>query len=137
MKTYETEISDFYKRYPSLVPEADNAKKSKKEKQPRPPKKLFNKVVKVNPEDTPYSDKYKYYYVLTYLPDLQWCHICPMKVRGKFCDTGRDKYVLVNEDEESEIDLSAVLCKIVKARAKRRTQDADKEEWDIIDEENS
>ena len=134
MQVFNAKLEEFFKNNPSLMPEASSmtskSKKYKGEKKQRQPK-LFNKVVSIDPDDTPYGDKYKYYYVLTYLPDLQWCHLCPMTTRGKFEESGRDKYVLVNEDEESEIDLTAAACSLVKARAMRRTQDADKEEWDI------
>ena len=135
MQVFQERLEEFYKSNPSLIPNpslnAPKGKKFKSEKKPRLPK-LYNKVVSIDPEETPYGAKYRYYYVLTYLPDLQWCHLCPMITRGKFEESMRDKFVLVNEDDESEIDVSATLCKLVKAKAMRRTQDADKEEW-VID----
>jgi len=133
VKQYEKDMKEFYKEHPEFAPEPPVArKKEKKEKKPR---KMFNKVVKLDPTSTPYGDEYKYYYVLTYLPDLQWCHLCPVITKGKFEESGRDKYVLVNEEEGKEIDVSATLCTVVKAKAMRRTTDADKEEWDIIEDE--
>lgn len=40
---------------------------------------LFNRVVRIDGEDA-----YEYWYVLTYLPDLQWCHVAPLERRGEF-----------------------------------------------------
>jgi hypothetical protein len=44
---------------------------------------LFNKVVARKSEEGEGTDR-KYYYVLTYLPDLQWCHLAPMYKSGVF-----------------------------------------------------
>ena len=43
------------------------------------PPKLFNRVVRIEGETD-----YEYFYVLTYLPDLQWCHVGPLEKRGVF-----------------------------------------------------
>ena len=43
------------------------------------PPKLFNRVVQIDGEDD-----YDFWYVLTYLPDLQWCHVAPLEKRGTF-----------------------------------------------------
>ena len=43
------------------------------------PPKLFNRVVRIEGETD-----YEYFYVLTYLPDLQWCHVAPLEQRGVF-----------------------------------------------------
>jgi len=95
------------------------------------PKALFNKVVKVD------SYPGEYFFVLTYLPDLQWCHLAPLRRDGIFTDKssakGHPKWVLVPEGEAQELDIAAPCCTIVKARAMRRCADADKEEWDIDD----
>lgn len=131
VKQYEKNMVEFYRVHPEFAPKTPAARK--KEKKEKKPKKMFNKVVKLDPTSTPYGDEYKYYYVLTYLPDLQWCHLCPVITKGKFEESDREKYVLVNEEEGKEIDVSATLCTIVKAKAMRRTTDADKEEWDIIE----
>ena len=40
---------------------------------------LVNRVVQIDGEDD-----YEYWYVLTYLPDLQWCHVAPLEVRSEF-----------------------------------------------------
>ena len=50
---------------------------------------------------------------------------------------GRPKYRLVDEKLGKEIDVSAMFCIPVKSRALRRCIDADKEEWDIVDDEGS
>ena len=55
-------------------------------------------------------------YVLTFLPDLQWCHVAPLERRGVFGDKpspgghlaeGRDRWMLVSEEEGGEIDIGA------------------------------
>ena len=104
----------------------------------KPAPKLFNKVVRVDGLGE------RYYYVLTYIPDLFWCRVAPMRQAGTFSAerekaakgvTGRPKWMLEPEGEGGgELDVSALRCVQVKARAVRRVQDADKEEWDIADQ---
>jgi|EP01046_Picozoa_sp_COSAG06_P001497 hypothetical protein len=101
------------------------------------PPKLFNKVVRVDGLGE------RYYYVLTYIPDLFWCRVAPMRQAGTFSAdrekaaknvTGRPRWMLEPEGEGGgELDVSAMRCQQVKARAVRRVQDADKEEWDVSD----
>ena len=98
---------------------------------------LFNRVVQIDGEDD-----YEYWYVLTYLPDLQWCHVGPLERRGTFGEkpsplghlaTGRDRWMLVAEDEGGEIDVGAGRCHIMEAIEMMRTRaNADTEEWDIV-----
>jgi hypothetical protein len=46
-------------------------------------RELFNMVVKLKPEAVTEGCEYKYWYVLTYIPDLKWCHLAPLvKVRS-------------------------------------------------------
>lgn len=54
------------------------------------------------------EDAYAYWYVLTYLPDLQWCHVAPLEARGTFSSKpapcghvaeGRMRWMLVSEEE--------------------------------------
>lgn len=47
---------------------------------------------------------------------------------------GRPKYMLVDETMGKEVDIAASFCIPIKARFMKRTLDADKEEWDIIDD---
>ena len=99
--------------------------------------KFFNKVVQVDGLGD------RYFYVLTYIPDLFWCRVAPMRQAGIFTAerekaaknvTGRPRWMLEPEGEGGgELDISAIRCTLVKARAVKRTQDADKEEWDIAD----
>jgi hypothetical protein len=100
---------------------------------------LFNKVVRLKP-GAPAADggvlRYTYWYVLTYIPDLLWCHLAPMEAVGTFgADKpkaqGRPKYKLVDEALGMEVDISSTFCIPVKARSMRKTMDADKEEWDV------
>ena len=80
--------------------------------------------------------------MLTYLPDLQWCHLAPLRKKGVFGEKtkvkgseGRPKYMLVGEEEGKEVDCGAAECEIVKSRACRKVPDADLEEWDVLWEE--
>jgi len=83
------------------------------------------------------DEEFEYFFVLTYIPDLFWCRLCPMKKEGKFTDTrfkkrlGKDRWILVPEGITEELDVSAVRCIPVKSVAVNRCKDADKEEWDI------
>ena len=101
---------------------------------PPPPRPLFNKVVRIEGETT-----YSYWFVLTYLPDLQWCHVAPLEARGTFgakagASADRPKWMLVSEDEGGEIDVSAARCHVVEAlEMTTNSVDADLEEWDIRD----
>jgi hypothetical protein len=47
---------------------------------------------------------------------------------------GRPKWKLVDESLGKEVDISSSFCIPIKSRSMKRTQDADKEEWDIIDD---
>jgi hypothetical protein len=81
---------------------------------------------------------YKYWFVLTYIPDLKWCHLAPMVQEGHFGPDrkrsyGRPRYRLVDEKLGKELDISSMYCIPVKSKALKRTVDADKEEWDIVD----
>jgi hypothetical protein len=104
---------------------------------------LFNKVVRLKPNAPPAdggSLKYTYWYVLTYIPDLLWCHLAPMEAVGTFGPDkpkaeGRPKYKLVDEKLGMEVDISSTFCIPVKARSMRKTMDADKEEWDVQGED--
>eukprot|EP00041_Stephanoeca_diplocostata_P027077 m.739801 g.739801 ORF g.739801 m.739801 type:complete len:1039 (-) comp23110_c0_seq5:3234-6350(-) len=99
------------------------------------PSKLFNKVVSVVGREGPW-------FVLTYIPDLQWCHLGPCIPRGKFGldkrgnpteNTGQPRWVLAPEGTAAELDTSAFNCTVIKSRTVRKVQDADKEEWCIVD----
>jgi hypothetical protein len=77
-------------------------------------------------------------FVLTYIPDLKWCHLAPMVQDGVFGPErkrshGRPCWRLVDEGLCHELDISSMYCNPVKSKALKRTVDADKEEWDILD----
>ena len=98
---------------------------------------LFNKVIKLR-DDALEGKNYKYWFVLTYIPDLKWCHLAPMVQEGHFGPErkrsyGRPRYRLVDEKLGKELDISSMYCTPVRSKALKRTADADKEEWDIID----
>src|SRR5262249_4741379 len=86
--------------------------------------------------------KFKYYYVLTYIPDLHWCRIAPLQQKGFFGPdrrgrSGRKKWMLVPESEGMELDVSAERCEVVEfAYVAKGCEDADEEEWDIFEPED-
>merc|ERR1711965_1061577 len=95
---------------------------------------LFNKVVAVEPAADGSSLPYSLYFVLTYIPDLQWCRLSPLEKKGNYRTgphAGQARWMLV-QGEDHEADVSALRCSVVRARAVRRTVDADEEEW-VID----
>ena len=104
---------------------------------PPPPPKLFNRVVTIRGEDA-----YEFWYVLTYLPDLQWCHVAPLETRGTFdsdgprgISKGKPRWMLVSEDMGGEIDVGAGRCVMMDAVEMKGTKEnADEEEWDILGE---
>jgi hypothetical protein len=46
---------------------------------------------------------------------------------------GRPRWRLVDENLGKELDISSMYCTPVKSKALKKTADADKEEWDILD----
>jgi hypothetical protein len=77
-------------------------------------------------------------FVLTYIPDLKWCHLAPMVKDGVFGperkrSNGRIRWRLVDEKLGKELDISSGYCIPVRSKALKKTADADKEEWDILD----
>lgn len=76
---------------------------------------------------------------MTYIPDLKWCHLAPLIQVGTFgsdkrTSEGRPKYKLVDESLGHEVDISAGFCIPVKSKSMRKTLDADKEEWDVMED---
>ncbi|CAB9511306.1 expressed unknown protein [Seminavis robusta] len=139
----------------------DVAKKRKKDHEA-----LYEKIVKIKPEalsfavtelpkkeDIPDLDDedptcslslqpetYKYWFVLTFVPDLQWCHLVPLVRVGEFSEedkkarlVGRSKWKLVDERLCQEIDICSRYVVPVKSRETKRSADANKEAWDILD----
>lgn len=101
-----------------------------------PPRKLFNKVVSVKGRPGPW-------FVLTYIPDLQWCHVGPLFECGVFGNdkkgevseaTGKTRWMLSPEGTAEELDVSAFNCTVLKSKTVRKVQDADKEEWYLLEE---
>ena len=96
---------------------------------------LFNKVVRLLHNE----NGWEYYFVLTYIPDLQWCHVAPMMQCGMFTTEkrgiamGRPKFMLVPEGKASELDVSASRCVVVRTRVMKGCPNADKEEWDVLE----
>ena len=64
--------------------------------------------------------------MLTYLPDLQWCHVAPLERRvfesSKGASAGRPKWMLVSEERGGEIDVGAGRCVVMEAREMKKTK---------------
>ena len=114
---------------PPVVP-SDNRKALAERGVPTPvagavPPKLFNRVVRIEGETD-----YEYFYVLTYLPDLQWCHVGPLEKRGVFAAgstrgrPGRDRWQLVPEEMGGERDCGASRCHIMEATEVKQTKES-------------
>ena len=60
-------------------------------------------------ESQPPCYPYKYWFVYQYVPDMEWCHLCPVHAVGEFKKgskrEGRQRYMLVPEGEAREIDV--------------------------------
>jgi hypothetical protein len=129
---YKENLDDFYKAHPELSPSESKSGSGSNNT-------LFNKVVKLKLGAIPDSHKgFTYFYVLTYIPDLQWCHLAPMRNAGKWGDEkpkaeGRPIWMLVDESEGMEVDISASFCIPVASKAMKKTVDADEEQWDIFE----
>lgn len=132
IETYEKNLELFFKKHPEMKPQLID--------EPEVEGTLFNQVVALK-KNAPGASKneFKYFYVLTYIPDLVWCHLAPMKQAGYWGDDkpecrGRPKWMLVDESEGKELDISADFCTLVPSRCMYRTEDADDERWDIFSE---
>jgi len=143
MEQYKVEMEKFKATHPDWISQQQSddidAPSTKKGKTKLGYKNLFNTVVKLNKEgQREAGSEFQYYYVLTYLPDLFWCHLAPMVPVGIFGPNrrnveGRTKWMLVDEGEGRELDITGAVCEPIKSRSMRGCADADKEEWDIID----
>ena len=96
---------------------------------------LYNKVVTV--QDLPPCYPNKYWFVYQYVPDMQWCHLCPLYVDGTFKTgprMGCPRYKLCPEGRAREVDVPASRCALVEARQCVHSASADKEVFDIPEE---
>lgn len=128
-KKYEAEMEQFKREGPqdtsNLLGEVDTS--------------LLEKVVKLKSTDgIAGASKFEYYYVLTFIPDLQWVHLIPMRKVGVFGPehpdgVGRPIWMIVGEDEGKEIDTTASMCLPVTALTMKNSADADDEQWNIYD----
>eukprot|EP00635_Sarcinochrysidales_sp_CCMP3193_P013538 CAMPEP_0118903160 /NCGR_PEP_ID=MMETSP1166-20130328/8140_1 /TAXON_ID=1104430 /ORGANISM="Chrysoreinhardia sp, Strain CCMP3193" /LENGTH=1126 /DNA_ID=CAMNT_0006842385 /DNA_START=38 /DNA_END=3418 /DNA_ORIENTATION=+ len=114
-----------------LAKKKTKKKTKKKKKQPA----LYNKIVTVT--DVPPCYPYTFWFVYQYVPDMEWCHLCPMEPVGVFGPNskreGRKRWRLVPEGQAREIDVAAARCTPVKHTTVAKTQSADKEIFDIHD----
>lgn len=138
-REHKAELST-WKKACQLITEEDDLKRKQNEVlacKDNDKNSLFSKVIKLRGDALEGKD-YKYWFVLTYIPDLRWCHLAPMVQEGHFGPErkrshGRPRYRLVDENLGKELDISSMYCIPLKSKALKRTVDADKEEWDIID----
>jgi hypothetical protein len=128
MRKYELELANFKREAPQDTTGLRGQDTS-----------LLEKVVKLKSNcGISGASKYDYYYVLTFIPDLQWVHLIPMVKAGEFDDEhpeirGRPIWKLVGEDAGKEIDTTAAMCEVVTARTMNNSANADDEHWDIYE----
>ena len=111
----------------------DSKKKQKNTKEKRI--SLYNRVVTVDKQPPCYP--YKYWFVYQYVPDMEWCHLCPIHETGIFKQgvrKGRRRFKLVPEGCAREIDVPAARCCPVDAKQCVGTSSADQEVFDILAE---
>ena len=135
-KKYEKKLKAYNimieKMFPSHTEKKKKKDKDKEIEKPKGVPMLINKVVKVALKPSEESG-WQYYFVLTYIPDLQWCRLAPMHPCGVFkgekngIARGRIRWKLVEEGRALELDISAKRCSIVKTRVMRGTPNADME----------
>jgi hypothetical protein len=162
MEEYDVE----YSLWKEMVEQEDQEPPAPKIVVNAPDESLFSKVVKLR-DDALDGKDYLYWYVhclqlarlhiylivlltltlpsldrfvLTYIPDLKWCHLAPMVQDGVFGpeskrSQGRPKWRLVDETFGHELDISSTFCISVKSKTMKKTADADEEEWDVLDED--
>jgi HMG (high mobility group) box/LysM domain len=168
MAKYEARIAAFYASKAELDELESLPKLPMSAGDPAIKASLYNKVVRLKPGATTEGSEYRYWYVvvsqrrvwrlllevdsvahlaaficcryvLTFIPDLKWCHLAPMVQDGTFGPDkpkaqGKPKWKLVDESLGKEVDISSSYCIPIKSRSMRKTLDADKEEWDVIDD---
>lgn len=128
MRKYELELANFKREAPQDTTGLRGQDTS-----------LLEKVVKLKSNcGISGASKYDYYYVLTFIPDLQWVHLIPMVRAGEFDDDhpeicGRPIWKLIGEDAGKEIDTTAAMCEVVTARTMNNSANADDEHWDIYE----
>jgi hypothetical protein len=128
MKKYEADMAQFQREGPDVSANLETEEIN-----------LLEKVVKLKSTDGIVgASKFDYYYVLTFIKDLHWVHLIPMRKNGVFGSEypdacGRPIWGIVGEDEGREIDATASLCQPVTAITMRNSADADEEQWNIYD----
>jgi len=128
MKKYELELANFKREAPQETSGLRGQDTS-----------LLEKVVKLKSNcGISGASKYDYYYVLTFIPDLQWVHLIPMVKAGEFDEEhpeicGRPIWKLIEEDAGKEIDTTAAMCEVVTARTMNNSANADDEHWDVYE----
>jgi len=158
---YDARLAEFARAHPRLAAAVHGRVKLSKDEDPAAPRKLFNKVLRVLPKPSAENrkawlrsigsplagpplpvERFTYFFVMTFVPDLNWCQLAPLVPDGVFPPSnkkkheravGRTRWKLAPETVASEIDVSASRCVVVRAYTMRGCEDADQEEWLIED----
>ena len=100
--------------------------------------RLYEAVVVVKDQPPCYAHV-RFWFVVQFVPDVMWCHLCPLRRDGRFDATsgrrnGRHRYVLPPEgSDERELDIAASRCVLVRSTMTLNTEDANDEVWDVED----
>lgn len=137
MDKYKKELANFHKAHPELE-SSDEEDEEDDDDGDDTPHSLINKVVKLKGDQ---EREHEYYFVLTYIPDLCWAHLAPLECVGRWGPDkpkakGRPIWMLVDESEGKEVDISGSFCIPVQSRAMKGTADADCEQWDILESDD-
>ena len=77
----------------------------------------------------------RYWFVYQYVPDMAWCHLCPVHADGVFKNgprKGRPRFKLVPEGQAKEIDVPAARCRLVETKQCVNSASADNEVFDVL-----
>ncbi|KAH8066845.1 Bromodomain containing protein [Aureococcus anophagefferens] len=124
-----------------LVDDADDYKRRREDlcfaaRRRRPSDATLYEAVVVLVDQPPCYAETTFWFVHQYVPDVDWCRLCPLVADGAFADgnrAGRARYVLPPEATARELDLSAKRCVLVRSAMTVDADDADDEVWDVED----
>ena len=124
-----------------LVDDADDYKRRREDlcfaaRRRRPSDAKLYEAVVVLVDQPPCYAETTFWFVHQYVPDVDWCRVCPLVADGAFADgnrAGRARYVLPPEATARELDLSAKRCVLVRSAMTVDADDADDEVWDVED----
>jgi len=116
----------------AITPPADVYLSPRSRKRP-----LYNAIVRIIDQPPCYAARY--WFVYQYVSDMEFCHLCPMETHGLFDKNttrhGRPRWRLCPEGQCREVDVGAARLKLVKHKTVGKTPSADKEVWDVLEDE--